>query len=245
MSGADDIDAFRRAFTLALIDDKIIAPALYIVGELWEQGNISVAEEHLAGAVCLSATMPVPAAEVDLLIQTVQLSRPHAAFVVGGRGFAASLRGRASRSVTASPRSSKRSTPPFSARSSTDLHAAGVQRLVHRAARLGDGGVVRRTATCRAGARARSRSTPRRRRTSAAPRRRRTRAGPPARCSIRSVNGMPSQSHSQRRCASGSPQEVACVDDRHVDAVLVPQVQQPPCWGSPMSSGSQDSRERT
>ena len=194
MSGAEDIDAFRRAFTLALIegdslaaevlireamdanltvaliDDEIIAPALYIVGELWEQGNISVAEEHLAteivvrvlalqrearrvagerqghrvllaapsgeqhvvalrmvhnllhdagyevvmlgasvptealaefairhrpGAVCLSATMPVPAAEVDLLIQTVQLSRPHAAFVVGGRGFTGRVPARA------------------------------------------------------------------------------------------------------------------------------------------------------
>ena len=72
MSNPADIEAFRRAFTMALIDgdslaaevlireamdaelsgalidDEIIAPALYIVGELWEQGNMSVAEEHLA-----------------------------------------------------------------------------------------------------------------------------------------------------------------------------------------------------
>ena len=72
-----DITAFRRAFTLALIegdpfaaetlireamdadlsgaviDDEIITPALFRVGELWEQGNISVAEEHLATEIVI------------------------------------------------------------------------------------------------------------------------------------------------------------------------------------------------
>jgi methanogenic corrinoid protein MtbC1 len=181
-----DITEFRRAFTLALIegdpfaaevlireamdadlsgaviDDEIIAPALYIIGELWEQGNISVADEHLAteivvrvlalqreaqrvavergghrvvlaaprgelhvvalrmvhnllhdagydvvmlgadvptdalarfaiehepGAVCLSATMPVPLVEMQELAQAVRADCPAAGFVLGGRGF--------------------------------------------------------------------------------------------------------------------------------------------------------------
>jgi MerR family transcriptional regulator, light-induced transcriptional regulator len=30
------------------IDEKVIAPALWLVGELWERGTISVAEEHIA-----------------------------------------------------------------------------------------------------------------------------------------------------------------------------------------------------
>jgi methanogenic corrinoid protein MtbC1 len=182
-----DITEFRRAFTLALIegdpfaaevlireamdaelsgamiDDEIIAPALYIIGELWEQGNITVADEHLAteivvrvlalqreaqrvavergghrvvlaaprgehhvvalrmvhnllydagydvvmlgadvptdalarfaidhepGAVCLSATMPVPLVEMQELVNAVRADSPAAGFVVGGRGFA-------------------------------------------------------------------------------------------------------------------------------------------------------------
>lgn len=182
----EHLEAFRRAFTLALIqgdphaaeilireamdaeltsaliDDEIIAPALYIVGTMWEQGSISVAEEHMAteivvrvlalqreaervagerrgqlvllaapagehhvvalrmihnllddagydvvmlgsdvpigdlaqfaikyhpGAICLSATMPVLAAQMDLLVEAVLAERPQASFVVGGRGF--------------------------------------------------------------------------------------------------------------------------------------------------------------
>lgn len=39
--------------------DQVVTPAMYRIGELWEQNQISVAEEHLATAVCdfvLSAT---------------------------------------------------------------------------------------------------------------------------------------------------------------------------------------------
>ena len=32
------------------IDDQIIAPALWLIGELWERGEITVADEHLATA---------------------------------------------------------------------------------------------------------------------------------------------------------------------------------------------------
>jgi MerR family transcriptional regulator, light-induced transcriptional regulator len=37
----------------AEIDDEIIAPALWLVGELWERGEISIAEEHLATEISL------------------------------------------------------------------------------------------------------------------------------------------------------------------------------------------------
>jgi MerR family transcriptional regulator, light-induced transcriptional regulator len=37
----------------AQIDDKIIAAALWHVGELWERGEISVAEEHIATEITL------------------------------------------------------------------------------------------------------------------------------------------------------------------------------------------------
>src|SRR5215207_11049036 len=41
-------DALDAELTTAEIDDEIIAPALWFVGELWARGEISVADEHLA-----------------------------------------------------------------------------------------------------------------------------------------------------------------------------------------------------
>jgi methanogenic corrinoid protein MtbC1 len=41
-------EAMDAEFSTAEIDEKLIAPALWLVGELWERGKISVAEEHLA-----------------------------------------------------------------------------------------------------------------------------------------------------------------------------------------------------
>ena len=38
---------------MAAIDDEIIAPALWLVGELWERGEISVADEHLATEISI------------------------------------------------------------------------------------------------------------------------------------------------------------------------------------------------
>jgi len=47
----------RRAMTARLttpeIDDEIIAPALWLVGELWERGEITVAGEHLATEISI------------------------------------------------------------------------------------------------------------------------------------------------------------------------------------------------
>lgn len=41
------------------LNEQLVTPAMYRIGELWEQNKVSVAEEHLATAVCefvLSAT---------------------------------------------------------------------------------------------------------------------------------------------------------------------------------------------
>jgi len=155
-------DAMDVGMTAAEIDDEIIAPALWLVGDLWERGEISVADEHVAteismrvlalqreaqrmadarrehrvmlatpagelhvvalrmtgnllhqagydvlmvGAdvppadlgdsarrhepdvVCLSSTMPGGADSIWVSIDEVQLQRPEAGFVLGGRGL--------------------------------------------------------------------------------------------------------------------------------------------------------------
>jgi len=41
-------EAMDASLTSAEIDDEIIAPALWFVGDLWERGEITVADEHLA-----------------------------------------------------------------------------------------------------------------------------------------------------------------------------------------------------
>jgi methanogenic corrinoid protein MtbC1 len=41
-------EAIDARLSMAEIDDGIIAPALWYVGELWERGEITVADEHLA-----------------------------------------------------------------------------------------------------------------------------------------------------------------------------------------------------
>ncbi len=46
-------DAIEAQLTTAEIDDQVIAPALWLVGELWERGDISVADEHLATEISL------------------------------------------------------------------------------------------------------------------------------------------------------------------------------------------------
>jgi methanogenic corrinoid protein MtbC1 len=49
--------AIREALAAKLstdeIDDEIIAPALWLVGELWQRGEITVADEHLATEISL------------------------------------------------------------------------------------------------------------------------------------------------------------------------------------------------
>ena len=46
-------DALDARLSTAQIDDEIIAPALWLVGELWERGEISVADEHIATEISL------------------------------------------------------------------------------------------------------------------------------------------------------------------------------------------------
>jgi methanogenic corrinoid protein MtbC1 len=46
-------DALDAGLSTAEIDDEIIAPALWLVGELWERGEITVADEHLATEISL------------------------------------------------------------------------------------------------------------------------------------------------------------------------------------------------
>ena len=41
-------EAMDAELGTAEIDEKVIAPALWLIGELWERGQISIAEEHIA-----------------------------------------------------------------------------------------------------------------------------------------------------------------------------------------------------
>ena len=46
-------EAMEAGLSAAEIDDEIIAPALWLVGDLWERGEISVADEHLATEISM------------------------------------------------------------------------------------------------------------------------------------------------------------------------------------------------
>jgi MerR family transcriptional regulator, light-induced transcriptional regulator len=46
-------ESMEADLTTAEIDDEIMAPALWLVGELWERGEITVADEHLATEISL------------------------------------------------------------------------------------------------------------------------------------------------------------------------------------------------
>jgi methanogenic corrinoid protein MtbC1 len=46
-------ESMEAGLTTAEIDEEIIAPALWLVGELWERGDISVADEHLATEISI------------------------------------------------------------------------------------------------------------------------------------------------------------------------------------------------
>ncbi|MGA9858943.1 MAG: cobalamin-dependent protein [Solirubrobacteraceae bacterium] len=154
-------EAIDARLTTGEIDEEIIAPALWLIGELWERNQLSVADEHLAteisirmlallrearrtilargghrvllaappgemhvvaltmtgdllreagydtvmlGAdvpardlagvakrhraevICLTATLPDAVARAQRSIDEVRRQRPHAGFVLGGRG---------------------------------------------------------------------------------------------------------------------------------------------------------------
>jgi methanogenic corrinoid protein MtbC1 len=46
-------DALDAGLSSAEIDEELIAPALWRVGELWERGELTIAEEHLATEISL------------------------------------------------------------------------------------------------------------------------------------------------------------------------------------------------
>jgi methanogenic corrinoid protein MtbC1 len=46
-------DALEARLTTAEIDDAVIAPALWLVGDLWRRGEISVADEHVATEISI------------------------------------------------------------------------------------------------------------------------------------------------------------------------------------------------
>src|SRR3954451_3787668 len=46
-------EAIDADLSLAEVSEEIIAPALWLVGELWQRGEISVADEHLATEITL------------------------------------------------------------------------------------------------------------------------------------------------------------------------------------------------
>jgi methanogenic corrinoid protein MtbC1 len=46
-------EAIEANLSTGQIDDEIIAPALWLVGELWARGDISVADEHLATEISI------------------------------------------------------------------------------------------------------------------------------------------------------------------------------------------------
>jgi len=46
-------EAMDAKLTTAEIDEKIITPALWLIGELWERAEISIADEHLATEIAL------------------------------------------------------------------------------------------------------------------------------------------------------------------------------------------------
>jgi len=48
-------DAIEAGLDEATIDDRVIAPALVLVGDLWAAGRISVADEHLATSISIRA----------------------------------------------------------------------------------------------------------------------------------------------------------------------------------------------
>jgi len=60
-------EALGQGMTTAELYQRVIAPAMHRIGELWERGAITVADEHLATALTsriLAALRPPPAAAV-------------------------------------------------------------------------------------------------------------------------------------------------------------------------------------
>jgi methanogenic corrinoid protein MtbC1 len=46
-------EAIDAELSMAQVDDEIIAPSLWLIGDLWERGEITVAHEHLATEISM------------------------------------------------------------------------------------------------------------------------------------------------------------------------------------------------
>ena len=46
-------DAIDANLSTVVVDEQIIAPALWLIGDLWQRGEISIADEHLATEISL------------------------------------------------------------------------------------------------------------------------------------------------------------------------------------------------
>jgi methanogenic corrinoid protein MtbC1 len=64
-------DAIDAKLSAGEVDDQIIAPALWLIGELWARGDITVADEHLATQI----SIPVIALHGEARLSV--RSRPH------------------------------------------------------------------------------------------------------------------------------------------------------------------------
>jgi MerR family transcriptional regulator, light-induced transcriptional regulator len=87
-------EAMDADLSTAVIDDEIIAPALWLVGELWERGEITVADEHLATEISLRVlALQREARRVarDRAGHTVMLAAPAAELHVVALRMAANL----------------------------------------------------------------------------------------------------------------------------------------------------------
>jgi B12 binding domain len=115
-------EAMEAGLDTAQIDDEIIAPALWHVGDLWERGEIAAhgrqppAQRGLRrrdarlrrphrgpctlmnrrppNVVCMTSTMSAPAGDVLATIGALQRRWPSIGFVIGGAGLASRVQSR-------------------------------------------------------------------------------------------------------------------------------------------------------
>lgn len=72
-------DAFAAGLSLAAVYARVVAPAMYWIGELWERRAITVADEHAAAAIChgvIASLDPMSGSEPRDLRATVLLAAP-------------------------------------------------------------------------------------------------------------------------------------------------------------------------
>jgi hypothetical protein len=86
-------EAMDAKLSTADIDEGIITPALWQIGELWERGEINVADEHLATEISMRVLALQPHGSVRRRRPRLDERR---AFAGRGRNLSARIRGRGS-----------------------------------------------------------------------------------------------------------------------------------------------------